>query len=222
MIELIIASEVRFFREGLALRLAREQNVGAVHGVASCAELLTLLPRSESTVVLVDMAMPDSMRVLREVHAADEEVRVLALALPDTAPAVLECAEAGIAGYVSREGSLDDLVTAVHCAARGEAILRPEIANSLLRRLSALAKERSAGHQTEVLTAREREIASLVDDGMSNKAIAARLCIEVATVKNHVHNILAKLQVRRRAEIPRRLTLAPSAAPRNWDLRQRS
>ena len=114
--------------------------------------------------------------------------------------------EAGVAGYVLPDGSLDDLIIAVESAVRGELYCPPRVSFTLLRRLGALAAslrddEGKATHSPlRALTGREREILHLVDDGMTNKGIAGRLVIELATVKNHVHNILKKLHVHRRID----------------------
>jgi DNA-binding NarL/FixJ family response regulator len=212
VIRIIVAGDIRLYRDGLALHLARQDGMFVVASAGSRVELLELLPSTTPDVVLIDMAMPESLRTLRDVAGLASGVRMVALAVPEIEPAVLACAEAGIAGYVTRDGSLEDLLTAIRSAARGECVVSPRIAASLLRRVSTLAGGRLHELDTDSsLTARELEIVQLVDQGMSNKSIASRLCIEVATVKNHVHNILAKLQAERRAEIPTRLRAAHAA-----------
>ncbi|HEX7241600.1 MAG TPA: response regulator transcription factor, partial [Longimicrobiaceae bacterium] len=115
----------------------------------------------------------------------------------ETEDVVLACAEAGVSGYVSRGASLDDLVGALRSVARGELVCSPHIAGSLFRRVAALSERREAS-PAAVLTPREREILGLIDQGLSNKEISRRLRIELSTVKNHVHNLLEKLQVSRR------------------------
>jgi DNA-binding NarL/FixJ family response regulator len=119
--------------------------------------------------------------------------------MPDSEESVLAFAEAGIAGYVPREGSVQDLVDAVERAVRGELQCSPQLAGAIIRRLAWRAAAGS-DFPRGPLTARETEIVRLIDQGLSNKEIAVRLGIEVATVKNHVHNLLEKLRVRRRAE----------------------
>jgi two-component system, NarL family, nitrate/nitrite response regulator NarL len=109
---------------------------------------------------------------------------------------VIPCAEAGVSGFVSAGGSASDVVTAVHSAMRGELVCSPRAAGMLLNH----AARPSRGQSTDVLTAREREIASLMSEGLSNKLIARQLGIQNATVKTHVHNILSKMRVRRRGE----------------------
>jgi len=211
MIRIIVAGDIRLYRDGLALHLARQPGMSVAGCVSSRPDLLERIRSDRPDVVLLDMAMPESLRALREIAALRCTVRVVALSLPEVEPAILACAEAGIAAYVTREASLDDLVEVIDRAGRGECALSPRIAGIMLRRISTLAASHSDEFASDAtLTARELEIARLVDQGMSNKSIAARLGIEVATVKNHVHNILAKLQAGRRAEISQRLrTAAP-------------
>jgi DNA-binding NarL/FixJ family response regulator len=118
---------------------------------------------------------------------------------------VLACAQAGIAGYVPREGTLDDLIAALHGAARGEAFCSPRIVAVLLRRIADLSIEWQPLAAAGRLTARELEIVDLIDRGLTNREIAEGLSIEVATVKNHVHNILEKLQIHRRHDAAARI-----------------
>jgi DNA-binding NarL/FixJ family response regulator len=113
---------------------------------------------------------------------------------------IIVCAEAGASGYVTREGSLADLVTAINSAAQDELACSPKIAAALIRRVATLA----AAHRDDAvgarLSRREIEIVSLIDRGLTNKEIAGRLFIALATVKNHVHNVLDKLDVQGRDE----------------------
>ena len=118
---------------------------------------------------------------------------------------MIACAEAGASGYVPRDGTVDDLETVVESVARGEIECSPRIAASLLRRVGALAAELRGPSPNSSLTAREQEVAELLDQGLTNKEIAQQLSIAVPTVKNHVHRILDKLHVHRRTEAAARL-----------------
>jgi two-component system nitrate/nitrite response regulator NarL len=100
---------------------------------------------------------------------------------------------------VTQDASLDDLAGTIRGVLRGELRCPPRIAATLFKRVAALAAPGRPALAT-VLTAREREVLAVLDEGLSNKQIAARLCIEIATVKNHVHHILEKLQVASRSE----------------------
>jgi DNA-binding NarL/FixJ family response regulator len=126
--------------------------------------------------------------------------RVLAITVPNREPAVIECAESGVAGFLTTDASIDDLVAAVEAVARGELLCSPSSAGMLLRRLGSLARELPRPSAVAALTSRELEVVELVEQGLSNKQIAQRLCIELPTVKNHIHHILEKLGVRRRGD----------------------
>ena len=101
---------------------------------------------------------------------------------------------------MTSDASVAELVAAIESVARGESLCTPSVAAALMRRLASLARSWADADPIEPLTRREREILELIDEGLSNKQIAQRLRIELPTVKNHVHHILGKLGVHRRAE----------------------
>jgi DNA-binding NarL/FixJ family response regulator len=214
MIRIVIAGDIRLYREGLSLHLERHEQLTVVGTAADGEATIRVVRDVTPNVLLLDMAMRDSLGIVQELRRTVPDTAVIALTIPEADAAVIACAEAGVAGFVMREGSLADLVTAVISAARGEVNVSPRVAATLLRRVGSLAADRTAPAPLDALTARERDIAALVSDGCSNKEIAARLHVELATVKNHVHNILEKLQVGRRGEIAARLR--PSVSSPLW------
>jgi DNA-binding NarL/FixJ family response regulator len=149
-------------------------------------------------IILMRTDSTESLETLRTVLGRVPTTKVVALGVSEAEDEIIECAEAGIAGYLPRNGSLEDLVVLIQSVARGEAQCSPRIAATLLRRVATLAGERRSTAALGRLTPREHEIVGLIDQSLSNKEIAQRLSIEVRTVKNHVHNILEKLQVHRR------------------------
>jgi DNA-binding NarL/FixJ family response regulator len=197
---IVIATEVAVYAEGLALGLARCDL--EVAGTATDAvDTMALVREHAPDVLLLDVSMPAGLSLPRVLAAEHPDVRVLALAIRETEDLVIACAEAGVAGYVTRDASLADVAAVARDAARGEAPCSPRIAAHLLHRVAVLAATRPAEPDAgDALTRREQEILALVDEGLTNKQIALELCIEVATVKNHVHNILSKLQVSRRSQ----------------------
>lgn len=123
--------------------------------------------------------------------------------VPDTEQDILTCIECeGAAGYLLMNASLEDLLNNIKAIMKGEALCSPRIASLAFSRVSSLARQMRAGgpstNNGTGLTRREAEIVKLIDGGLSNKEIAVRLHIEVSTVKNHVHNILDKLQLHNR------------------------
>jgi two-component system, NarL family, nitrate/nitrite response regulator NarL len=204
-IRVLIVDDLRLYREGLAHALGQRPQIAVVGTSSRRAAALTEIARLQPAVVLLDMAMPESFVMVRELRECAPDVKVVALAVADDDQDVLACAEVGLAGYVPRDGSFEDLVAAVESAARGELLCSPRMAAALFRRLATLADGREPTRGEQQLTTRELEILRLIGDRLSNKEIAARLSIEVATVKNHVHNILEKLHVHTRSEAAARL-----------------
>jgi len=196
---ILIATDIRLYREGLALILARHADLVVAGWATNPFDALARIREADAQVVLLDMAMPQSQPLARSITWSMPEVRVVALAAPESERAVLDCAEAGITGYVLREASADDLVAALRSAGCGELRCPPSVA-AILRRRLALPTDTPGTIGTSRLTSREREILALIDQDLGNKAIARALGIQVATVKNHVHGIFEKLSVHRRGE----------------------
>jgi DNA-binding NarL/FixJ family response regulator len=200
---IFILSDVRLYREGLARSLAQRPDLGAVGISALNAEALAEIADAMPAAVLLDFAAPGALHFLREINRLIPGIKVIAFAVSEIEDDLIACIEAGIAGFVTRDASVDDLVQSIKNALRDEVICPPRIAGMLFKRVAALSEAGTASPQT--LTRREREIAELLNEGLSNKEIARSLQIGSATVKNHVHNILEKLHVRRRGEAAARL-----------------
>ena len=200
MIRVLIVAEIRLYREGLAAMLrAESEGIDVVATAAGADDAVRGLRDLSPDIVLLDMA-PDNAWLVRALEAAVPGTRVVALAVPENEREVLACAEAGVAGFVTRDASVEDVAAAVESAARGEVLASPRMVATLFARIATLALERSPESIESRLTARELEILNLIDQGLSNKEIARRLTIELSTVKNHVHNIFEKLNVSRRSE----------------------
>lgn len=198
----VVASPVVLYREGLAASLARDGRL-AVIAKAATADVLAAVAAHQPDAVLVDASSDDGLAVVRALHAADPATRIIGFGISGGSCSLLACAEAGCCAFVDSDGTIADLVDAVLGALRGELRCTPRLAAMLCDRLSQRVGDRPAA--TASLTAREREVAALVVEGRSNKEIAIDLSIGPATVKNHVHNILDKLHVARRAAIARGL-----------------
>jgi DNA-binding NarL/FixJ family response regulator len=199
-IRTFVCAAIRLYREGLAQILASTERIRVVGTAAVPAEAADQLRRLEVDVLLIDVAAVDAFSALPRLRAAAPEARVIALAVPELAEEVLSRAEAGMEGYVTFDASIADLVSAIEGVYRGELICSPRIAGELMRHVGRLAAGQFAGTSAP-LTARQREIATLIGDGLSNKDIAQRLSLSLPTVKNHVHAVLERLQIARRSEV---------------------
>lgn len=200
----LILVGVRLYREGLADALARDPRLDLVGAAADAGNALELTFKLRPDVVLVDLQLPDAAPFVRACTTGPPNAAVLALTRSDSEEELLAVAQAGITGYVTHDTSLTELAVALESAARGEMICSPRAAATLLRQLGALTRHAHAG-EGGGLTPRELQIVQLIDAGRSNKEIARELYIEIPTVKNHVHNILEKLGVRRRGEAAAKL-----------------
>jgi DNA-binding NarL/FixJ family response regulator len=151
-------------------------------------------------IVLLDAAERNNLEFALALRQILPDTKIVAFALADIDEAIIACAETGISGYVSRTGSIEDVMAAVDAAVCGELHCSPRTSALLFSHMAILSGKRGAVLGPDVLTRRERQIVALVEQGRSNKEIARSLQIGNATVKNHIHSILSKLQVRRRGE----------------------
>ena len=197
---LLIFGEIGLYREALAGSLGRDARFEVVAAVARVEEALEVLNRADVHVVLVDIRTSEGINALQALTAAAPQVKLVALGVPEVEGDVIAVAEAGASAYVTPDGSMDDLASVVQSVERGEVLCSPGMAAGLFRRVATLARERGLDPIEERLTARELDVLRLIEEGLSNKEIAAKLSIELATVKNHVHRILEKLHVNRRSE----------------------
>jgi DNA-binding NarL/FixJ family response regulator len=196
----VIVAPVRVHRELLAAALDETADLAVLRAAATPEEALGGAGLVRPDVVLLDASTERGLGTIQLLAKVYPAVGLVALAAPEDDEAIVRCAAAGVAGFVARDGSLADIVATTRAVARGDAVCSPRVTAALLRRVGATGQLRDGRADLTRLTARERQILRLIDDGLSNKEIAGRLYIEVSTVKNHVHNILAKLGARRRSE----------------------
>jgi DNA-binding NarL/FixJ family response regulator len=211
---LLILGETGLYREALAGSLRRDDRFEVVAVAADVEEALGVLDHVEADVLLVETRTTDGADALRRLAAAAPQVKLVALDVPDVEREVIAVAEAGASAYVTPDGSMEDLASVVQRVERGEVLCPPVMTAGLFRRVAALARERRLDPIEEKLTAREVDVLRLIEEGLSNKEIAAALTIEVPTVKNHVHRILEKLHVHSRSEAAAQAHRHSLASPR--------
>lgn len=205
MTAVLVFARVRLYRDGLAEVFEAEPGMRVVGTAAELGDALAKIATLDPDVLVIDASFPNSLSAVRAIASAQPRPAIVAVAIPDVPEGVIAFAEVGATGYVTRDASAADLVNAVQHAANGEILCPPRIVGTLFRRLALLASERVPAPPLQRLTRREREVALLLGEGLSNREIANRLRIEVATVKHHVHNILEKLEVSRRSEAAARI-----------------
>jgi len=204
VIKLLVVSPLRLYRESLAEAFSHSRGFAVMDAVDDGEIALSRARERNVDVVLLDVSAAADHTLVHELATAAREFQLVAIGPEDSEADMVACAEAGIIGYVTHGASFHELVDAVTRAARGEALFSPVATGALVRRLATLAAgQRPANGHGVRLTRREREIIPLLERDLTNKEIATALGIEVATVKNHVHNVLDKLNVRRRSEAAR-------------------
>jgi two-component system, NarL family, nitrate/nitrite response regulator NarL len=209
-VKVLVVTEIRLYRDGVADALGRLDGVDEAVTAANGATAVVSARRSECDVALVDMALPASAQTVRALLAARPSMKVIALGVPEDGPEVVDLAEAGVHGYISRDATLGELLEALKRALSGEAACSGRVAAGLLRYIAEQARSRGYGQVPIQLTPREREVLVLLQAGMTNKEIARALDLRLSTVKNHVHNVLTKHGATGRgqvATIPRRTPL---------------
>lgn len=201
MLRAFLIDDVRLYRDALVEQLGRQGSVGIVAAFSHYDnDVLAQIPELRPDIIAIRATAPASLATIKELACASPGVKVIALAVSEAEDEIVSCLEAGAVGYVPLQASLDDLIAIMESAVRGEILCPPRIAGALSKRLSSLASTATLAGTHVHLTPRELEILRLIDGGLSNKEIARSLSIDIHTVKCHVHNILEKLQVHRRAE----------------------
>lgn len=193
----------RLYRECLGYCLMQMETISIVHSASGLEEDGAALLMTTPDLLMVEF---DLSRKPGEIRTLSLKVKTMVLGVPDTEEDILGCIEiTGASGYLLREATLADLIGNIQAIMRGETLCSPRIASLTFCRISSLANQKENNSPTNkiMLTRRESEIVTLIDSGLSNKEIAVRLRIEVSTVKNHVHNILEKLQLRDRHSVVR-------------------
>jgi DNA-binding NarL/FixJ family response regulator len=205
--KILLVVEVPLIGSIFASVLEDEPDIQVAGCVATFQGALKFLQEHEVNIALVSVGLPDqgALALTRRIVDSMPAVKVLALGLvEEDKNDTLRYIEAGAAGYILKDSSLHELMEIIRLAQRGEAQVSTRMAGAMMERLSRLGRMFSAVESKmdgDVrLTSRELEVLQFIGEGLTNQQIAARLVVEVGTVKNHVHSILDKLNVSNRDE----------------------
>jgi DNA-binding NarL/FixJ family response regulator len=200
-IQLFIADDNRLLREGLTTMLEEIDDFTVVGMASSGKEALEQIIKLKPDIALVDIGMPDKdgLEVTLSLRKELPKIKIVIMGMQDLTDEIMACIEAGASGYVLKEASFEYLVESIYSVSRGDAFCSPRVAASLFSRVAELSRDRIPESSVK-LTQREIEVIKKIADGLPNKEIANLLFIEEQTVKNHIHNILDKLQLHNRLE----------------------
>src|SRR3954466_2539964 len=185
-ISVLIVDDHEVVREGLRLSLSRASHIRVIGEAADGAAALALVERRKPDVVIMDVRMPgmDGLEATKEILKVQPEAAILIFTAFSERSLLARGLESGAKGYILKEAPHETLLRAIERVAKGEGYIDPQLMPAFL----------SGKDQTDMLTAREREILQLLADGMSNADVAAKLFISQETVKSHVRHILTKLE----------------------------
>jgi two-component system NarL family response regulator len=207
MIRVLLVNEFELMGHIITEVLEDEPDIEVIGCVTTPQDALVKISNENVDMVLVSTHLPNdgALRLTSKMTDEDSSLKVLALGVSEKKERVLQFVEAGASGYVRKDDSVDDLIKAIRAANKDQAKVSPKIAAALMARVSELTDlltivESGTPEDYSDLTPRELEILELIAKGYSNQKIADHLYIEVGTVKNHVHNILNKLDVRTRED----------------------
>ena len=205
-IRAMIVDDHALFRRGLEMVLDSEPDIELVGQASDGAEAVEKAAESLPDVVLMDIRMPRSsgIEACRAVKEAAPSAKIVILTISDEEEDLFEAIRAGASGYLLKDIPLDEVAGAVRAVHGGQSLINPSMAGKLLTEFATLARRDDEERAQEVpaprLTEREMQVLKLVARGMNNRDIAKELFISENTVKNHVRNILEKLQIHSRME----------------------
>ncbi len=199
MIKVLIVNETRLMCSVLGAVLREEEDIYVMGYATNVDEALARVKKAD--VVLVDDALANegAIQITDAINKKYPSTNILITGVEKQPEKIVRYIEAGASGYVLEEVELEDLLENIRAVDDGEGLVEPEIVGKLIARLNELsqlcADTEGILQKAEILTPRECEVLECVSEGLTNKEIGERLTIEVGTVKNHIHNILDKLDV---------------------------
>jgi DNA-binding NarL/FixJ family response regulator len=198
-IRVVVADDHPAFRAGLRLMLDIAEDVDIVGEAEDGAGVVDVVQQERPDVVVMDLRMPglDGIEATRRLLAVQPDLGVVVLTMFEDDESVFAAMRAGARGYLLKGAEQDEILRGIRAIAAGEAIFGPSIARRVVEHFASGSGSAKAAFPT--LTDREREVLDLIASGRGNAAIAHELCLTLKTVRNHVSNIFAKLQVPDRA-----------------------
>jgi DNA-binding NarL/FixJ family response regulator len=204
MTRVLIADDDHLMRAGLAELLTSDPTIEIVGQAASGREAIERTRRLDPDVVLMDVRMPDldGIAATAELTRTAPATRVLILTTFEQDDYIFGGLRAGASGFLLKRTRPEDLISAVHTVAAGDALLSPSVTRRVIERMSRQpTPDLTDQVRLDELTAREREVLALIARGLSNREIAAELVVEESTIRSHVKRILAKLGLRDRVQV---------------------
>jgi two-component system response regulator NreC len=202
-IRLLIVDDHTLVRQGVRSLLETQNDIEVIAEAAGGHEAIAKAAELHPDVILMDLAMPDlsGMEATRRLKTEHPQIQVLALTMHDTEDYLIRTLESGASGYVLKEADAAELAAAIRAVHAGGAYIYPSLAKRLIERIVLQADSGRGQTAYDTLTAREKEILTLIGEGLINDEIAQKLSLSHHTVQSHRSNILKKLGLRNRAQL---------------------
>ena len=203
-IRVLVVDDHALFRRGLQMVLEQEPDIEVVGEASDGAEAVQKATDTLPDIVLMDVRMPKrgGIDACTAIHDAVPSTKIIMLTISDEEADLYDAIKAGAMGYLLKEISIEEVASAIRAVHGGQSLISPSMASKLLTEFAAMVKKSDERQQlpTPRLTDREMEVLKLVAKGLNNRDIAKQLFISENTVKNHIRNILEKLQLHSRME----------------------
>ncbi len=201
-IRVILADDQELFRRGLTMLLSQEPDIEVVAEAGDGIAATDLATSMAPDVVLLDVRMPrrSGIEACRAIKEANPSAKVIMLTVSDEEADLYEAVKGGAAGYLLKDSSIEEVAQGIRVVADGQSLISPSMAVKLIDEFKQMSKPERSQVPGLRLTERELEVLRLVATGMNNREIAKQLFISENTVKNHVRNMLEKLQLHSRME----------------------
>ena len=199
----LLVDDHDLFRTGLRNLLEQEGGVQVAGEAPNGAEAVRLVRELAPDVVVMDLNMPSmsGVEATRHITALSPLTRVIVLTISEEDSDVLDAIVAGACGYLLKDASISEVIAGIHAAAANQSLISPTIASKVLQRVRATTEDAEMADTIRAeLSDRELEVLKLIANGKDNAQIAAELVISPKTVKNHISNILMKLQIQNRIQ----------------------
>jgi two-component system, NarL family, nitrate/nitrite response regulator NarL len=206
-IRVLMINERRLFAEAIRTLLKNQERFEFLHSTETSNGHLPICSAKSPDVVLIEANVKGMLttHLVERIKEETPHVKVIIFGLEEQQDEILNFIEAGAIGFISKEKSFADLLSLIEAVYHGRTLSSSRVIASAFDRMAEISREQSQGRDTQrvALTPREKEILHLVSNNLSNKEIAEHLDITLNTVKNHMHNILEKFDVRYRRELVR-------------------